>query len=119
MSRTFGFRVPVARLADPATLKGHLETVRSVRDGTIAAVQADLPAVLRADSVLDEDIRPQRFGWDANQCSLNDAKTVFLTGATGFLGAFLLNDLLETTSAHIVCLVRFNDPTPEDEAAGI
>ena len=119
MSRTFGFRVPVARLADPATLSGHLETVRAVRDGTIAAVQADLPAVLRADAVLDEDIRPQRFGWDANTCSLNDAKTVLLTGATGFLGAFLLNDLLETTSAHIVCLVRFNDPTSDDQAAGV
>ena len=118
-STTFGFRVPVARLADPPTLIGHLETVRAVRDGTIAAVQADLPAVLRADSVLDDEIRPPRFGWDANVCSLNEANTILLTGATGFLGAFLLNDLLESTSAHILCLVRFNEPSPDDQAAGV
>lgn len=115
LSRNFGFRVPVARLADPPTLNGHLETVRAVRDGHTAAVQADLPAVLRADSVLDEDIQPS----DATICSLNKASTVLLTGATGFLGAFLLNDLLESTSAQIVCLVRFNDPSGNDRPGGI
>ena len=33
-----------------------------------------------------------------------------LTGATGFLGAFLLRELLARTDAQIVCLVR----APED-----
>lgn len=114
-SRSFGFRVPVARLADPATLNGHLHTVRAVRDGQIAEVQADLPAVLRTDSVLDKDIQPPK----AKMCALKDAKTVLLTGATGFLGAFLLNDLLESTSAHIICLIRFTDPSEDDTPAGI
>ncbi|UZJ53737.1 hypothetical protein CBS101457_003057 [Exobasidium rhododendri] len=115
MSRSFGFRIPVARLADPTTLNGHLQTVRAVRDGQIAAVQADLPATLRADSNLDADIRPTK----TTICSVKDAKTIFLTGATGFLGAFLLHDLLENTSAQIVCLVRFNNPSEEDVPAGI
>ncbi|HVK68392.1 MAG TPA: amino acid adenylation domain-containing SDR family oxidoreductase, partial [Polyangium sp.] len=35
---------------------------------------------------------------------------VFLTGATGFLGAFLLRDLLRHTRAEIRCLVRAEDP---------
>ena len=115
LSRNFGFRVPVARLADPPTLTGHLETVRAVRDGETAAVQAELPSVLRADSVLDQDIKPS----GAKMCAANKAETIFLTGATGFLGAFLLNDLLENTSAQIVCLVRFNDPGDADIPAGI
>ena len=116
MSRDFGFRIPVARLADPATLNGHLQTVRAVRDGQIAAVQADLPSVLRADSVLDRDIEiPSK----AKMLPLKDAKAVFLTGATGFLGAFLLNDLLENTSAQIICLVRFKDPSDEDIPSGV
>ena len=115
MSKTFEFRMPVARLADPSTLSGHLETVRAVRDGHTAAVQADLPAVLRADCLLDEDIRPT----NAKICSLNNANTVLLTGATGFLGAFLLNDLLESTSANILCLVRFKEPSDDDIPAGI
>lgn len=115
VSNTFGFRVPVARLADPATLNGHLETVRAVRDGHTAAVQADLPAILRADSVLDKDIQPS----NTKICSLKEANTVLLTGVTGFLGAFLLNDLLQSTSATIICLVRFDDPSGEDLPGGI
>jgi len=31
---------------------------------------------------------------------------ILLTGATGFVGAFLLHDLLETTSAEVHCLLR-------------
>lgn len=116
LSRAFGFRVPVARLADPPTLNGHLETVRSVRDGHTAAVQADLPGVLRKDSILDDEIKPPS---QAKPCSLNEAKTVLLTGATGFLGAFLLNDLLVRTSAHIICLVRCNEPSEAEVPAGV
>lgn len=115
LSRNFGFRVPVARLADPPTLNGHLETVRAVRDGTIAAVQADLPAVLRVDSVLDKDIQPK----NAKACPASKANTILLTGATGFLGAFLLVDLLESTSATILCLVRVNDPSDDDKPGGV
>ncbi|KAI9926198.1 hypothetical protein MW887_004661 [Aspergillus wentii] len=115
LSREFGFRIPIARLAENSTLAGHLETVRSVRDGHTEAVQADLPAVLRADSVLDEDIRPS----NATICSIDKADTVLLTGVTGYLGAFLLNDLLENTSAQIICLVRFSDPEQDDQAGGV
>ena len=35
--------------------------------------------------------------------------TIFLTGATGFLGSWLLRELLARTSAEVVCLVR--DPS--------
>lgn len=115
-SRNFGFRIPVGRLVEPPTLSGHLETVRAVRDGHTAALQAELPRVLREDSVLDEDIKPSG---PTTMNSLSKANTVLLTGATGFLGAFLLSDLLERTSAHVVCLVRVNDPSDEDRPSGI
>ncbi|KAM3421526.1 hypothetical protein BST61_g1915 [Cercospora zeina] len=111
LSRRFGFRIPVGRLADPPTLESHLHTVREVRDGTIAAVQSDLPTALRKDSNLDRDIEPD----GAKICALKDAKTVLLTGATGFLGAFLLHELLEGTSAQIICLVRSPDSLEEDK----
>ncbi len=35
---------------------------------------------------------------------------IFLTGATGFLGAFVLAELLERTSGPIDCLIRARDP---------
>ncbi|EXJ67653.1 uncharacterized protein A1O5_08999 [Cladophialophora psammophila CBS 110553] len=114
-SRVLGVKVPLARLVDPATLNGHLETLRSVRDGHAAAVQAHLPDVLRKDSTLEENIRPI----NVKICAASKASTILLTGATGFLGAFLLNDLLESTSAKIVCLVRFSDPSEAEIPEGI
>ncbi|USW55770.1 Putative AMP-dependent synthetase/ligase, short-chain dehydrogenase/reductase SDR, AMP-binding [Septoria linicola] len=110
LSRRFGFRIPVGRLADPPTLESHLHAVREVRDGTIAAVQSDLPTALRKDSYLDRDIEPN----GAKIRALKDAKTVLLTGSTGFLGAFLLHELLESTSAQIICLVRSQESSEED-----
>jgi len=113
LSRRFGFRIPLSRLAEPSTLQSHLTTVREVRDGTIAAVQADLPTALRKDSTLDVDIQPN----NARICAVKDAKVVLLTGSTGFLGAFILSHLLESTSATIVCLVRSAESLEEDRPA--
>ncbi|KAJ5102765.1 hypothetical protein N7532_003294 [Penicillium argentinense] len=116
LTRHFGFRIPIPRLAEDTTLSGHLETVRAVRDGHTAAVQADLPGFLLADSTLDDDIKPPA---NTTIKSVASADTVLLTGVTGFLGAFLLHDLLENTSAKIICLVRFNDPEVDDQAGGV
>jgi amino acid adenylation domain-containing protein/thioester reductase-like protein len=114
-SRELGFRVPIARLAENPTINGHIDIVRGIRDGHAAAVQAELPAFLRADSTLDDDIRPLK---ETKLCPINEANTVLLTGVTGYLGAFLLSDLLENTKAEIICLVRFSDPEEDDRAGG-
>ena len=54
---------------------------------------------LASEARLDARIRPA-------PRAAEDPATVFLTGATGFFGAFVLSDLLTTTSARIKCLVR-------------
>lgn len=46
-------------------------------------------------------------GFDPKQ--LENPKTIFLTGVTGFVGIHLLQELLDTTSANIYCLVRAQD----------
>ncbi|MGF1651044.1 MAG: SDR family oxidoreductase [Hyphomicrobiaceae bacterium] len=38
--------------------------------------------------------------------SLRNAKVVLLTGATGFVGGFILKELLDQTDARVVCLAR-------------
>lgn len=57
---------------------------------------------LNAEAVLDPAISPQ----DVPPGSMTEAAHIFLTGATGFLGAFLLRELLQQTRADIYCLVR-------------
>ncbi|KAI1827025.1 enterobactin synthetase component F [Xylaria intraflava] len=105
LTGAYGFPVPLARLAGNPTLQGHLDVVRNARDGHTAAMQADLPRVLKTDSVLPAEFQPM----STEMRRLSEAATVLLTGTTGYLGAFLLRTLIETTSAHIICLVRFND----------
>lgn len=113
-SKEFGFAVPLAPLAGTPTLQGHMQVIKDARDGHTAAVQADLPAVLAADIELDADIKSN--GTPMRQ--LSDAQTVLLTGATGYLGAFLLKSLIQHTSATIICLVRFTDPSDDCRPAG-
>ena len=77
-SRAFGFPVPLGPLAGTPTLDGHLEAVKAARDGHTAAVQADLPAILRSDCILPDDIQSH----GAPMRKLSEANTVLLTGAT-------------------------------------
>lgn len=46
-------------------------------------------------------------GFDPKQ--VENPTTIFLTGATGFVGIHLLQELLDTTNADIYCLVRAQD----------
>ncbi|KAL6867040.1 non-ribosomal peptide synthetase [Trichoderma novae-zelandiae] len=116
LTKAFGFPVPLGPLAGTPTLEGHLEAVKAARDGHAEQVQADLPAVLRADAQLPEDIQPHTAA--PRMKRLSDAETILLTGSTGYLGAFLLKALLEHTSAHVLCMVRFTEPTEDCRPAG-
>lgn len=65
------------------------------------ADQLDLPA----EAVLDPTIQFQA----PLSNNLQKPKSIFLTGATGFLGAYLLNELLHQTTADIHYLIRCGD----------
>jgi thioester reductase-like protein len=54
------------------------------------------------EAALDDSIDPGR----AAQPFTRETRSVLLTGATGFIGAFLLDELARQTSAEIHCLVR-------------
>jgi len=61
----------------------------------------------KREAILDEDIQLS-VSWEKHAYP-TDPKIIFLTGATGFLGVFLLDELLKTTDAEIYCLVRARD----------
>jgi amino acid adenylation domain-containing protein/thioester reductase-like protein len=54
------------------------------------------------ETILDSKIYPET-PWQPHK---TEPKHILLTGATGFLGAFLLLELLQQTNANIYCLVR-------------
>ena len=61
---------------------------------------------LNREAVLDDDIRPC-----GSITAPDDCSNILLTGCTGFVGKFLLRDLLEKTEAAIYCLVRADSKT--------
>lgn len=80
---------------------------RALCDGADTRVDQALSLIL-ADSQLPDDIQPP------GGSAATTARRVLLTGATGFLGAYLLRDLLSETEADIWCLVRGTDSDAGD-----
>jgi thioester reductase-like protein len=85
-----------------ANLHAELEEMKRERDESEAAA-------MRRDAELD------RQGTDAVPRADGTFKHVLLTGATGFLGPFLLRSLLDRTSAAYTVLVRATDPSAARE----
>ncbi|MEV6235276.1 amino acid adenylation domain-containing protein [Lentzea sp. NPDC051838] len=80
------------------------------RNGKVDRAALPAPGVkteLERDAVLDEDITPVGLP----SANVLHPRHILLTGATGYLGAFLLAELLQTNTVH--CLVRSDD----DQAA--
>lgn len=117
LTKAFGFHVPLGALVSDASLKGHMAAVTAARDGHLAELQSDLPNIMATDCALEDDVRYSNN--TTPHIRLSEANTVLLTGATGYLGAFLLKELVEKSSATIICLVRFPQPSDSCKPAGL
>ena len=115
--------VPLRQLFAEPTVAGLARAVTATRNGNSQSPFAAMTiAELNAEAVLDPAVTPsqtpsQKLSQVPNKLTYqpstdpNDVPVahVFLTGATGFVGAFLLRDLLRETSATVHCLVRARD----------
>lgn len=60
---------------------------------------------LAAEVILDPSIHPNH----AQPATVDEPQAILVTGATGFLGASLVVELLQQTSAQVYCLIRAQD----------
>lgn len=105
---------PVRTLYEAGTLRACAAVVqRAQRGEDVCARSAAESAHWQADARLPPDVRAAIEAVAARTAAPPDAwraGEVFLTGATGFLGSFLLRELLVSTTASVHCLVRADDP---------
>ncbi|MFL6124429.1 amino acid adenylation domain-containing protein [Actinophytocola sp.] len=97
----------IARIQDRLSVKLPVQVL--FERPTVAALAAAIEGAyqpdtvdMAAEAVLPTDITAEH----AEPPSPAEPRTILLTGATGFLGAFLLRELLDTTGAEVRCLVR-------------
>lgn len=114
LSDIYRVRIPVHTLYETRTLRSFAAIVhRAQREEVTAAATGSGPRAWAADARLPADIRATIVATATRERAPADAwrtGEVLLTGATGFLGAFMLRELLISTSACVHCLVRAGDP---------
>jgi thioester reductase-like protein len=90
----------------------------AVRREAPAGVQTAAGSALRApegldafdemlsDAVLPEDVEPMECAQAVDHGSLARARSILLTGATGFLGRWLAKEIIDQSEATVICAVR-------------
>ncbi|WP_442937688.1 non-ribosomal peptide synthase/polyketide synthase [Nostoc sp.] len=103
VNETFQINLPLRHLFAAPTIAELAQTIESnCRTDSTVSTDAITPLNLQAEVVLDETIKPLNLVYQP----VSEPKAILLTGATGFVGAFLLAELLQQTQADIYCLVR-------------
>lgn len=96
--------VPVEMIYDPNFSIENLETILETKSLPSSMQTAPSSNQLEEDSKLDADITPQ---WKSEH---GEATGILITGATGFLGQFILHEVLSRSKeSSIYCLVRCKD----------
>ncbi|HVY45044.1 MAG TPA: thioester reductase domain-containing protein, partial [Minicystis sp.] len=97
VEEAFGQRLPLAAVFREPTIAAMAALLEGERPGS---VEHDV----MVDVVLPDDVR-----WDGAPARAGAPREVLLTGATGFVGSFLLAELLARPGVHVHCLVRADD----------
>ncbi|OQS15695.1 hypothetical protein B0T36_06805 [Nocardia donostiensis] len=104
LTARLGVDVPMAALFTTPTVRGLAARIDDP-DSAAAVTPAEDSATVATDAVLEPEIDATGIAAAAR----TEPEEVLLTGATGFVGAHLLQELLHATSARVWCLVRGDD----------
>lgn len=99
--------LPIRALFEARTIRGVARVVDALRAQPTAIYEDSQELNLESEADLPPDIRVV----SAPSTPTGEMQRALLTGSTGFLGAFLLHELLEQTNATIFCVVRCTDHT--------
>ncbi|NJO96370.1 MAG: amino acid adenylation domain-containing protein [Pleurocapsa sp. CRU_1_2] len=103
MRDTFKVNLSLRGLFKEPTVANVAETIEIAQQSKSGGEIPTEDAInLKAEAVLDPTIHPGGVTYNPDV----SPSVIFLTGATGFLGSFLLYELLQQTQADIYCLVR-------------
>ncbi len=106
IEQLLGKRLPLAAIFQGRTIKAIAEMLSNTSEFSPWSMSTETqPIDLQAEATLELDISPEMWPAELPTAPAN----VLLTGANGFLGTFLLAELLQRTSANIYCLVRASD----------
>jgi thioester reductase-like protein len=95
--------LPIFYLLKEPTIAGLIEGINNIQNsGSAFPIRQKSEIDWQVETTLDPTIQPEIPFTE----STSEPEHIFLTGATGFLGAFLLDELLQQTKANIYCLVR-------------
>ena len=100
-----GLSVPLKVIFDASDIAELATSIDNLLDGVLPGAEAEVEDALRDIALVDKlPIAP-----DGAPAKFDAAQTILLTGVTGFLGRYLLRDLLVRTQAKVLCLVRGSD----------
>ncbi|WP_338910501.1 amino acid adenylation domain-containing protein [Mycetohabitans rhizoxinica] len=106
IQKVFNVNVPVRMLFEADTVAKLAERIESDALATSQSADSDgTEQLMRADAILAEDICKKTISNDSHGTWEN----VLLTGATGFVGRYILLELLRQTNANVICLVNEKD----------
>jgi thioester reductase-like protein len=97
---TFAVELPLRLLFESPTVAGMAQAIVQTRQTETVATETVID--FNAEAVLDSTIQPPSVPVE----TIAKPHYILFTGATGFLGAYLLYELLAQTTADIYCLVR-------------